>query len=99
MLAFQLKKFNQNYFLNIHQLILDKGLNQSSFRSFIVKNFIEVSKYFAEGAFQKIIKVKQIHNVKSIFEIYNEREYINDTINNLANNQHKISLLIILIFL
>ena len=98
-LASQLKKFNKNYFLNTHQLILDKGLNQSSFRTFIVKNFIEVSKYFAEGAFTKIIKVKQIHNVKSIFGIYNEGEYINDAVNNLANNQYKISLLIILIFL
>ena len=90
MFASQLKKFNQNYFLNAHQLITSKGPTQSSLRTFIVKNFIEVSKYFAEGAFTKIIKLKQIHNIKSLFGIYNEGEYINTAVNNLANNQHKV---------
>ena len=90
MLASQLKKFNQNYFLNAHQLITTKHQNQSLLRTFIVKNFIEVSKYFAEGTFTKIIKVKQVHNVKSIFGIYSEGEYINAAVHNLANNQHKV---------
>ena len=86
MLASQLKKFNQNYFLNAHQLIITKGPNQCLLRTFIVNNLIEVSKYFAEGAFKKLIKSKQNHNDKSLLGIYYEGEYIN----NLANNQHKV---------
>jgi len=89
MLAAQLKKLNQNFFLNAHQLIINQS--QNAFRTFIVKNFIEVSKHFSEGAFTKIIKQKQNHSVnKSLFGIYNEGEFMNSDINSLANNQHKV---------
>jgi len=84
--AAQLKKLNQNYFLNAHQLLICGS--QSSLRTFIVKNFIQVSKYLAEGTFTKFIKLIKNFN-KSFFGIYNEEEYINDALNNLSNIKHK----------
>ena len=68
MLAVQLRKLNQNYFLNAFQLIKNKS--QTSLRTFLVKNFIEVSKYFSEGDFKKLIKQKQnIYNHHLIYII------------------------------
>jgi len=74
MLSAQLKKFNQNYFLNAYQLIKNRGSNQSFLRTFIVNNFIEISKNVAKGAFTDLIKFKKNHNIKSFLRINNEGE-------------------------
>ena len=89
MLAAQLRKLNQNYFLNAYQLLLDG--RQNALRTFIVNNFIKISRYFAEGTFTKVIKQNQNSELnKSLFGNYNEEEFINNAVNNLANNEHKV---------
>ena len=86
-LATQLKKFNQSFFLNAYQLRLSKALKNQSIRTIIVENFIEFSKNLSEGAFTNLLRNQEItHRV--LFGQYNEREDINNAINNLANDKH-----------
>ena len=87
MLAAQLRKLNQNYFLNAFQLITKKS--QISLRTFIIKNFIEISQYFSEEKFKKLVEQKQ-NIYKSSFDISNKEGYINNSVNNIANNKHKV---------
>ena len=52
-------KLNQNYFLNAHNL---KMSAKSIFhmRNYIIENFIEITKYFTEGAFTNLLKNQDI---------------------------------------
>ena len=86
-LAAQLKRFNQSFFLNAHQLITSKK-NAYLIRTFIVKNFIECSLNISEGIFSNLLSQNNEH--KFLFGQYNEEQDINNAINNLAINNHDI---------
>ena len=77
-LAAQLKKFNQNFYLNAN--IINMFYNRKSWkiRSFIVESFIKIAKHFTEGALYKLVKIKKIH------------KEIEDGIEDLSNNNHSI---------
>ena len=85
-LAEQLRKFNQNYYLSSRQLRIAKIPN---IRKFILESFINITKHFTEGAFTELLK-RQEQTHKVITGQYNEEQDINDAINNLAlNNNNK----------
>ena len=87
-LAVQLKKLNQNYFLNAAQLLSTrKKINH--IRTFIVKSFIKLTKHFTEGAFTNLLKGQEkLH--KSLFGQYDEGKDINKAVNDLANYNHEV---------
>ena len=87
-LAVQLKKLNQNFFLNAAQLLsTNKKINH--IRTFIVKSFIKITKHFTEGAFTNLLKGQEkVH--KSLFGQYDEGKDINKAINDLANYSHEV---------
>ena len=87
-LAEQLKKFNKNFYLNAFELLL-KGKKQCEKRTFIVNSFIKLTKHFTKGAFTDLIK-KQESVHKSLFGVYNEQQDINNAVNDLADDKHKI---------
>ena len=90
-LAVQFKKFNQNYFLNAHNL---KMSAKSIFhmRNYIIENFIEITKYFTEGAFTNLLKNQDIKH-ELLFGNYDrkqENKENENAVNNLAKDQHKV---------
>ena len=87
-LAVQLKKLNQNVYLNAYELILT-GKNINYIRTVIVDSFIKITKHFTEGAFTELLK-KQEKAHKSQFGIYDEGKVLNNAVNALANNQHEV---------
>ena len=85
-LGTQLYKFSQNYFLSALN-ILHKGEKEFfSLRSFLIKNFINITKYFTQGAFDEILK-SQIKTHKILFGQYDEGEDIKNAIDNLSKNK------------
>jgi len=63
-LAIQLKKFNQNFFLNAYQLATSKGTKACTIRSFIIQSFIKLTRHFTEGAFTNLLKEQEdVHKV------------------------------------
>ena len=88
-LAVQLKKFNQNFFLNAYQLLTSGGTNNAKIRNFIVECFIKLTKHFTEGAFTDLLKNQQLVHDNS-FGQYNENVDINNAIKNLSNTDHKV---------
>ena len=89
-LSVQLKKFSQSRFFNVN--LLDyRGNDLKRIRTFVVDNFISLTKYFTEGAFTKLIKEQNItHKIR--FGQYDENEDIGKAIKSLAKNEHfKIS--------
>ena len=87
-LAIQLKKFNQNYFLNAYQLLCARGGSTCMVRTFIVESFIKLTKYFTEGAFTNLLnRQKIVHEI--VFGQYDENKDINNAVNELANNKHE----------
>ena len=88
-LAIQLKKFNQNFYLNAHQLLSAKGIKASQIRTFIIQSFIKLTKHFTEGAFTNLIKNQETAH-KTIFGQYDENNDINNAINNLAKYDQDI---------
>ena len=88
-LAIQLKKLNQNFFLNAHQLLTSKGKALCMIRTSIVQNFIKLTKHFTKGAFTDLINGQNtVH--KSLFGQYDEGKDINQAINELANDKHEV---------
>ena len=87
-LAVQLKKLNQSFFLNAAQLLsTHKKINH--IRTFIVKSFIKITKHFTEGAFTNLLKGQEkVH--KSQFGQYDEGKDINKAVNDLANYSHEV---------
>ena len=82
-LGTELKKFSENQFLSAFNILSlgDKDLH--SIRSLIVKNFINITKYFTQGAFDDILK-SQIITHSILFNQYDEEKDINNAIDNLA---------------
>ena len=88
-LAIQLKKFNQSYFLSAYQLLSAKGMNGCLIRTFIVESFIKLTKHFTEGAFTELLKSQEtIHKI--LFNQYDENNDINEAVNNLALYNHQV---------
>ena len=90
-LSIQLKKFNQNYFLNAFNLKTSKnGINQM--RTSIVKNFIDLTNYFTESAFTNLLKnQKIIHEVKfNNYDKAQENKENENAMNILANDKHRM---------
>ena len=88
-LAVQLKKLNQNFFLNAHQLIISNRMSNCLIRTFIVQSFIKLTIHFTKGAFTDLIKGQEkVH--KSLFGQYDEGQDINNAVNNLAENKHEL---------
>ena len=77
-LSIQFKKFNQNYFLNAHNLKLT-AKHISIFRQYIIENFIKITKYFTEGAFTNLIKKQD--------NIFKENE---EAMNQLVEDKHYV---------
>ena len=88
-LALQLKRLNQNFSLNAHQLILSKSMDNCLIRNFIVKSFIELTKHFTEGAFTELIKGQQNVHKSMRFGQYDEEKDINNAVDDLAE-KHKV---------
>ena len=87
-LAIQLKKLNQNFFLNAAQLLSTKR-KINYIRTFIVQSFIKITKHFTEGAFTNLLKGQEkVH--KSLFGQYDEGKDLNQAINDLANYSHEV---------
>ena len=82
-LAEQIKQFSMNYYLNCRQLSLVK---LSNIRTFIVENFIKLTKHFTEGAYTDLLKRQEI--TYNNLEKYNEEKDLKKAINNLANNNN-----------
>ena len=84
----QLEKFSQNVFLTAFNLlsIHDKHLQISTIRSEIVKNFINITKYFIQGAFDELLQ-SQIKTHEILFGQYDEGKDIKNAIDNLANKK------------
>ena len=87
-LAVQLKKLNQNFFLNAHQLLY-YGKNNNYIRTIIVQSFINLTKHFTEGAFTDLLK-SQENTHKSQFGEYKEEDDINNGVNDLADKSQKV---------
>ena len=85
-LATQLTKFNQNFYLNAYMIKMFHNGNTMKIRSFIVESFIKIAKYFIEGAFTKIVKKKK--NNKIVFGEYNDSEYNKEGIKDLSITKH-----------
>ena len=87
-LAVQLKKLNQNVFLNAHQL-LSSGKKINYIRTIIVKSFINLTKHFTEGAFTDLLKSQETTH-KSQFGEYDEGEDVDKGVNDLATNSQRV---------
>jgi len=86
-LSTQLKRFNQNFYLNSY--IINKFWNGDwKIRSFIIESFIKITKHITEGAFHKIVKKKKINRM--IFGEYNENNSIEEGIKDLSNTNHSM---------
>ena len=90
-LAVQFKKFNQNYFLSAHNLKLS-AKDIYTIRKYIINNFIDLTKYFTEGAFTNLLKNKEIkHEVKfGNYDKAQENKENENAVNDLANDKHHI---------
>ena len=89
-LSVQLKKFTQSRFFNANDLDR-RGNNLKKLRTFVVDNFISLTKYFTEGAFTNLINEQNLTH-KISFGQYDEGEDIENAIKSLAKNNHfKIS--------
>jgi midasin (ATPase involved in ribosome maturation) len=84
-LAVQLKKLNQSFYLNAFDLIDNGKANLLPIRTFIVKSFIALTSHFTEGAFNEILKTQQSVN-EIRFRMYDEKRDVNKAINNLARD-------------
>ena len=84
-LAVQLKKLNQNFFLNAHQIIISNKPNIRQIRNFIVESFINLTKHFTEGAFSDLLK-GQDKVSQSQYGTYDENKDLNKAIDNLAKD-------------
>ena len=83
-LAVQLKKFNQSFYLNARQLKV-RDQKMLPIRSFIVESFIKITKHFTEGAFTDLLKMQeQTHKI--LHGKYNEEEDLNNAVTVLAQN-------------
>ena len=77
-------RFNRNYFLSACT-ILDSGrFNSCSLRSLIIRNFINLTKYFTKGAFTEILN-EQKDILALMNQKYTEKEKI-DKANNILEN-------------
>ena len=90
-LSVQLKKFNQNYFLNAFNLKMSGG-KICQIRSHIVHNFIDLTNYFTESAFTNLLKnQKIIHEVKfNNYDKDQENKENENAMNALANDKHRM---------
>ena len=84
-LAVQLKKLNRNHFLNAFDLICNFKWNILYIRTFIVKNFIDLTSHFTEGAYTDILQSQEKVS-QSRFGLYDEKKDLNSAINNLAKD-------------
>ena len=89
-LGYQLIKFSQNYFLSALNILSlgDKNLNQM--RSYIVKNLIQITKYFVQGAFDELISKQTIAH-RMLFGQYDEEKDIRNAFDILATNKSEFS--------
>ena len=82
-LAIQLKKFNQNFYLNAFTLLLNNQRAICPLRSIIIESFIKLTSHFTEGAYTHLLREQNI--VSEIkFGIYNEKKDINNAIKKLS---------------
>ena len=88
-LGAQLTKFSQNYFLSAYNILSLGDKNLFSMRSFIIKSFINITKYFTQTAFDDLLK-SQIITHDILFGQYDEKEDIKNAINNLAKIKNNI---------
>ena len=88
-LAIQLKKLNQNIYLNAYQLIASNSISNSLVRTFIVQNFIKLTKYLIMGEFTKLLKNQKIdHDI--LFGQYDEEKDNINAIQELATTRTEV---------
>ena len=85
-LGVQLKQFTQNSFLTALNIFNLGDKDLFSIRSNIVKNFINITKYFTQGAFDDLLK-NQIITHKMLFGQYDEGNDIKNAIDSLAEKK------------
>ena len=86
-LACQFKKFNNNAYINAN-ILIEQG-NDTSIRTEIIENFINLTKYFTKGAFTEIIESQEITH-SFILGKYKEEKDANEGLNKLSNTKHDV---------
>ena len=88
-LGVQLKYFSKNKFLSAFNILSLNNKDLNSIRSCIIKNFINITKYFTQGAFDGLLK-NQIVTHEILFSQYDEEKDIKNAIDYLAQNNNGI---------
>jgi hypothetical protein len=85
-LGVQLKRFSQNEFLSALNILSLEDKDLLTIRSCIVENFINMTKYFTQGAFDDLLQSQEItHQI--LFGQYDEGKDIRNAIDNLAKKK------------
>ena len=69
--------------------MISNKISNCLIRTFIVQNFINLTKHFTEGAFTSLLK-DQKYEHHLLFGQYEEEKDNQNAINNLANNKHEV---------
>ena len=82
-LATQFKSFNRNYYISA-KLLKDYETNYN-IRTFLIENFIKLTKHFTKGAYFELIKTQD--ETRSVVKTsqYNPEEDVNQAIESLSN--------------
>ena len=88
-LGTQLKLFSQNYFLSAFNILSLEDKDLFSIRSSIVNNFINITKYFIQSAFDDLLKSQTITR-ETLFGQYDEGEDIKKAFDDLAKKENGV---------
>ena len=83
-LAVQLKKFNQNFYLSAYEFINNGRSGLCPIRTFVVESFIKLTSHFTEGAFSELLKSQDKARKAQYGGEYDENKDLNNAINKLA---------------
>ena len=88
-LSTQLKKLNQNFFLNAHELLTSKGESGCLKRTIIFKSIIKLAVYLSKWAFTNFLENEKNINVPILGNI-DKNKYIDKNNNHLSKDIHQI---------
>ena len=88
-LSTQLKKFNQNFITNAHQLILSGSISNTGKRTLIIQSLIKLALYLSRGAFTNFLENEKNINEPILGNI-DEIKYMDKNNNDLSKEIHQI---------
>jgi len=89
-LSTQLKKLNQNFFLNAHQLLTCIGESECPKRTIIIKSIMKLAVYLSKRAFTNFLENEKNINVPILGNI-DEIKHIDKNNNHLSKDIHQIA--------